>query len=172
MFFYARNFSILLLMTIFLSACKDFKVNLNPVRYPSKYKIYYRDSLYIATTIWQFIDKKVDVFEFYKRYNISLDKVRIDVDTVIYSPDSLKLFSFVIIQSPDHEDKIVNKFYYSGADIIGYRISKQDFWKIYYFNNVTPSGTDYNKVRNFYRSYYLGLGKFKAAYRYLLGWDS
>ena len=137
----------------------------DPVRYPTINKTYYRDSLYIATTIWQFIDKKVDIFDYYKRYNILLSKVGVDVDTIIYSPDTLKLFSFVIIKVPDYENNKPDQFYYSGEDMIGYRLSKNKPWKIYYFGQIRPTGLkNYNQVRNIFRNYYLGNGKFKSSY--------
>ncbi len=133
-----------------------------PIRYSSSDKIYQRDSLYIATTIWQFMDKKVDIFDFYKQYKIPFDKVRVDVDSIFYSPDSLKLFAFTIASIPDYESKIPNKLYFDGMDMIGYRSSKKDIWNIWYFGQYRPSGYDnYNKVRNLFRWYYLGDGKFK-----------
>jgi len=167
---YLKGFWILeiLLNTIYFVSC-NFTHNADkikkPIHYVSTNSNYRRDSLYVATTIWQFIDKKVDIFDYYKQYNIPLNKVRVDVDTIIYSPDTLKLFSFVIITVPDYENKKPDRFYYSGEDMIGYRFVKNQPWSIYYFGQIRPTGVnDYNDVRNIFRNYYLGQGKFKNSY--------
>ena len=163
MFYNKKWLSVVVIFIILLTGCQS-QVNTKvaPIRYVSPNKIYQRDSLYIATTIWQFIDKKVGIFDFFKQYKIPLHEVRIDVDSIIYSHDSLKLFAFTIVSIPDYESKIANKLYFDGMDMIGYRSSKKDLWSIWHFGQYSPSGYDnYNKVRNLFRWYYLGDGKFK-----------
>jgi hypothetical protein len=118
----------------------------------------------MATTIRQFMEKKVDIFDYYKQYHIPLNEVRIDVDTIMYSPDSLKLFSFVIIRVPDYENNKPDQVYYCGEDMIGYRYSKKQAWKIYYFGQNRPTGAkNYNMIRNIFRNYYFGNGKFRTS---------
>ena len=164
--YYIIQLFLLSFLSFYLPCCSEKKANTidHPVRYPSINKTYYRDSLYIAATIWQFIDKKVDIFDYYKQYDIPPNKIRVDVDTIIYSPDTLKLFSFVIVTVPDYENKNPNRLFYSGEDMIGYRLSKNETWKIYYFGQIRPTGLkDYNQVRDILRNYYLGNGKFKSS---------
>jgi hypothetical protein len=137
-----------------------------PIRYPSPTAHYKRDSSYIIATVWEFIDKKVDIFDFYKRYHIPLNKVNIDVDTIFYSPDSLKLIAFAIEHLPDHV--VTNYYYYSGSEMIGYRQSTHEPWKIRYWGQYRPTGFEnYNKLKAYFRDYYFG--KFKTDGEYI--WD-
>jgi hypothetical protein len=125
---------------------------------------YKRDSLYVAETIWQYIDKEVDIFDSYKSHKIDISLVKVYVDSVFYSPDSLKLFAFVIIKVPDNESVELDDFYYSGSDMIGYRDSTNSPWQVYYFGHYRPAGYDtYKKVSNLFRWYYLKDGKFKSS---------
>lgn len=166
MFYNIKWLSVVLFILFFTGCQNRLKIAAEPIRYDSPDKIYQRDSLYIATTIWQFMDKQVDIFDYYKQYKIPFNKVNIDIDTIIYSPDSLKLFSFVIERIPEYENNKPNKYFYSGSDMIGYRSSKKEPWNIWYFGEYRPTGWDnYNKVRNLFRWYYLGDGKFKNDYR-------
>lgn len=166
MFYRIRRFVILLIVFIDLSACHDRTELLpEPIRYHSPTKTYYRDSLYLATTVWQFMDKKVDIFDYYKQYKIPFAKVRIDVDSIFYSPDSLKLFAFIIETIPEYENNKPNEYFYSGNCLIGYRTNKSEPWTVYSFDQFTPTGfKNYNKVRNLFRGYYLSNGKFKNDY--------
>lgn len=141
-----------------------------PIRIKSPNVAYQRDSMFIATTVWQFIDKKVGVFDYYKQYEIPIHKLNIDVDSIIYSPDSLKLFAFIIERVPEIENNRPNQYFYGGNPLIGFRQSVHEAWTIYPFGQFTPTGfKNYNKVRNLFRGYFLGDGKFKNDSDYY--WD-
>lgn len=141
-----------------------------PIRIRSPNVAYRRDSMFVATTVWQFINKKVGVFDYYKQYEIPVTKLRIDVDSIIYSPDSLKLFAFVIERVPEIENNKPNEYFYGGNPLIGFRKSVHEPWKIYSFGQFTPTGfKNYNKVRDLFRGYFLGDGKFKNDSDYY--WD-
>lgn len=148
-----------------LLACSQEEIPENikyPFFYPSPTANYKRDSLFIATTVWQFIDKEVDIFQSYKRRHVPLEKVRIHVDSIFYSPDSLKLFAFVITENPDLEEKDSSAIYYSGSGMIAYRDSLKQPWIVHFFGQYRPAGWKYyNQVRNLFRHYYLKNGKFK-----------
>jgi len=146
-------------------------ISKEPIHFKSPNATYHRDSLFIATTVRQFMDKEVDIFDFYKQYHIPLDRVQVNVDSILYSPDSLKLFSFVIMIVPDYENDKPDSIYYNGYDLIGYRDSKKDIWAIWYFGQYCPSGWDnYNKVRNLFRNYYIYHDRFKNGSNYY--WSS
>lgn len=119
-----------------------------PIRYPSPNAMYQRDSTYIVATIEQFIDKEVSYFNFAKQYNLPLNKIEIYVDTILYSPDTLKMVTFVIKKMPDMEAADTNVFYYSGGDLKGFRSSTKEPWHIYPNFHCGPSGLpEYNSVR-------------------------
>ncbi|MES2766126.1 MAG: hypothetical protein V4642_09675 [Bacteroidota bacterium] len=158
--------------TVILLSCNSLKqeiaVPLEPIRYPSPSANYQRDSLYIASTIWQFIDKEYNAFDSFKRNNHKLNQVRIDVDSIFYSPDSLKLFSFVIATIPDREDTNL-KYYHHGYDMVGYRLNTKEPWKIYRLGEFAPSGLkSYNRVREVFRDFYF----YQFRYRTDYAWDS
>src|SRR6266496_2674378 len=60
-----------------------------------------RDSLYLVLSIKQFTEKSVYPFD-YDFYG-NANKISTVIDTIVYSPDSLKLFSFAIISLPDSD---------------------------------------------------------------------
>jgi hypothetical protein len=150
-----KKYSIIVFLFLGCTHIEYSDIPTNPIRYPSPNHIYKRDSLYIAVTVKEFMNKKADIFDAYKQEGIPINKVNIDIDSILYSPDSLKLFSFVIIKNP--EDSTHNKHCYVGDCFIGYRPSLKTPWFIYYFNQYTPAGFDnYNKIRNL--TYYDPLG--------------
>lgn len=156
-----------ILATFIFASCGDQqqKHAYHAVKFPSPSETYKRDSLFLAFTVREFIDKQVDIFDFYKKYKIPQDEIGVDVDSIFYSPDSLKLFSFIIMSVPNYQHGKPTITYYDGEDMIGFRTSKKNPWTIYYFGQIRPSGIDnYNKVREIFRRYYLGGGKFKDDY--------
>jgi hypothetical protein len=167
-----KTLSSVFMVVILLATCSEAidKKILKPIRYPSPTGHYKRDSLYIATTIWQFVDKKIYPFDFVKQYNIPLELIRFDVDTIIYNPDSLKLFSFVIECAPESEE--INKknpsYYYSEYTIIGFRDSLTQPWKIYCGDLYVSLLETYNDNRESFRKYYFNKFKYDSDYY----WDS
>jgi len=141
-----------------------------PEYHKSPNAAYKRDSLFIISTIWQFIEKQVSPFQFYKTFNIPFNRIRVDVDTIMYSPDSLKLFAFVIETSPESEHNN-KKNYSSGNSLIGFRSNSKTYWTIYNFDQFSTGGfRKYNSVRKLFREYYFGEGNFKNDAEYI--WDS
>ena len=148
-------------------------INNISVFYKSRSDTYRRDSLFIATTVWQLVDKKVFPYDSYKKNNVPVTSLQINVDSIIYSPDSLKLFAFVINGFPYKTNNDTGYLYrYGGDGFIGYRNSRKNYWTLYYFDQYTPVGfKKCNTVRNLMREYYLNKngGKFKSDEHYY--WD-
>ena len=146
---------IIILSLSVMNACggKTKEVVSDPIRYPSRSDIYKRDSLFISATIFQFIENEIDIFDYFKQYKIPISKISWDVDTLIYSPDSLKIFAFVIKKIPNYENQSPDDYFNDGDDLIGFRYTKEEPWMIYYFGQCRPTGfKDYNKIRNIFRN--------------------
>lgn len=163
---------VLIGIAILSSCCNNhYEANFakDPIRTASPDKLYRRDSAFIARTIWEFMDKEVYIYDFYKKYNIPFSKITVDIDTILYSPDTLKMFAFVIKKVPDPESKVPDDYYYNGNNVEGFRSSTNEPWIIYptYFCAVS-SMPNYNMVRQTLRNYFFI--KFKSASHYI--WDS
>jgi hypothetical protein len=142
-----------------------------PIHYKSPNSSYQRDSMFIVATVWEFIKKQVSPYHYYTVFNVPFNKITIDVDSIMYSPDSLKLFAFVIITDPDVQHGKYDKYVFSGNSIVGYRLSKKTPWTIYDFDQYSVAGfKKYNSVRNLFRHYYFGNGDFRNDAEYI--WDS
>ena len=140
---------------------EDQEVNVSgtPNRYKSPTNKYRLDSLFIVETVYGYIDKRLPPFDFYSQLYNSLSKININVDTIFFSQDRLKLFSFIIITIKDKNNSYKNV----GNGLIGYRNSINEKWNIFNFNQFTPVGfRKYNSVRKLFREYYLGDGEFKT----------
>src|SRR5690348_7015043 len=85
-----------------------------PIHFKSPSSSYQRDSIFIAATVWEFIKKQVSPFDYYIKFDVPFNKIIIDVDSIMYSPDSLKLFAFVIITDPDVQHEKYDKYVFSG----------------------------------------------------------
>lgn len=134
-------------------------VSNTPIHYNSPDSLYTKDSLFIVNTVWLFIKKQVSPFHFYTTFNIPLSKVKVEVDTIIYSPNQLKLFSFNIISYWDSKE---NKSISSGDGFIGYRNNRKERWRLFHFDQFGTGGFHkYNSIRKLFREYYLGDGEFK-----------
>jgi len=118
----------------------------DPILYPAPNKMYVRDSVYLAYTVSQYINRgDVQGYGGIPKENF----LRIDIDTILYSPDTLKLFSFVITYTKDTEDK-KNPYGYFGQVLIGYRTSTHEPWIIYpgvHFARFLGY-LNYNKIKN------------------------
>jgi hypothetical protein len=141
-----------------------------PIKYASPNEMYRRDSIFVIQTVWEFINKEVYVFDFAKKYNLPLHEIEINVDTILYSPDTLKMLAFIIKKMPDMEAKHINDYYYySGCDLKGFRNSTHEPWKIYPTFLCAPSGMpNYNRVRYDLRYFYFNVFKNTGTYV----WDS
>ena len=176
---------VILCISFFLYSCnmfekkeKNFKENDPesavsgvPIHFKSPNPSYRRDSMFIATTVWEFIRKQVSPFHYYTTFNVPFNKITIDVDSIMYSPDSLKLFAFVIITDPDVQHEKYDKFVFSGNSIVGFRSNIKTPWTLYNFDQYSIAGfKKYNSVRNLFRHYYFGNGDFRNDAEYI--WDS
>jgi len=134
-------------------------VSSSPIHYKSPNDQYKKDSFFIVFTAWQFIQKEITPFDFYKTFNVSFQTIKIEIDTILYSPDMHKLFSFVITTYWDGKE---NKNISVGNGFVGYRNSKEARWKLFNFDQFSTGGfRNYNTVRRLFRDYYLKDGKFK-----------
>lgn len=150
--------------------CKYTTTETDSIPNNSHTELYVRDSLFIDYTIRQYINLEFDIFSYYKQWDIPLNKVSLYIDTIIYSPDSLKFISFLIQKQPDIEHNNTDYYFYSGSDMIAYRNSVNDLWNIYYFGEIRPSAYRYYQgVRKVFYDFYFGNGDFKDETRYY--WD-
>lgn len=103
----------------------------------------HRDETFIEYTVRAWMDNDYEDYHYlyqdYKKKN--RDKVKISVDAIYYSPDSLKLFSFIIIEQPIHlsSDEYIRKNTqfdpsYSGHVVVGVRDSAKLPWLLYNFS--------------------------------------
>mgnify|MGYP006901742204 FL=1 len=58
-------------------------------------------------------------------------RIRALVDTILYSPDSLKLFSIVLEQIPETESTDGRAWYFNGRTVIGIRTRRDTCWTLY-----------------------------------------
>ncbi len=116
-----------------------------PLRYPSVNEAYARDSAYLAYTIYKFNANNVTGSGGTGDIN---DVRRIDIDTILYSKDSLKLFSFFIIQVRNIDANPIT-IHFNGLTLVGYRESTLEPWTIYPTRFTAFFGYDnYNMLRD------------------------
>ena len=108
-------------------------------------KEYNRDSIFIEYTINQFIENKYRGYDFYDSANS-----KIYIDTILYSPDKLKLFSLVIIE----KRKIEQGKPFHGMAVIAYREDTSNIWKVYPVTKYGVSWSDFQGARNVLRRCY------------------
>jgi hypothetical protein len=94
--------------------------------------IYQKDSIFMAFTVLKFIENKYLNFD-----SEGLDEKYVEIDSILYSVDSLKCFVFVICKEHNHNDpryllpnQSVKEFNYVGEALIGYRRKKSRLWDI------------------------------------------
>ena len=137
-----------------LLSCKYENFAKEPIRYPSPNKMYERDSMYLSYTIKFFNDNNV------LGYGTGMDFMHADIDTILYSPDTLKLFAFVI--SFIKNDIATSKMGYhiNGQTIIGFRENTKTPWVIYPNPFAVFLGYEnYNMMKNRLREEYFNRQK-------------
>ena len=100
---------------------------------------YYHDSLYMAYTAKQFIENSYGFSgEWYR-------DLKVYVDTILYSPDNLKVFSLFISNNKNTDDENV----YNGNALVGYRDSVNKAWKMYNVERLQISNfLDYKETKD------------------------
>ena len=118
-----------------------------PIHYPGPNKMYDRDSFYLAYTIYQFQTLNIVGYGYYFQ--------RADIDTIVYSPDTLKLVAFVIDSFMDYTEKEQTPVY-DGHTMLGYRLKTTDPWIIYPFERyiIFAGYRNYNMIRDKLREAY------------------
>lgn len=97
-------------------------------------RIQYKDSLYVMFTIRHWMSLNFDVYHDYSQdgYGIKKEDIKYKILKAFYSPDSLKLFCWVSIRVPNTPDcKRPQGYSYSSSDVIGFRYSLKEPWKLY-----------------------------------------
>jgi hypothetical protein len=97
-------------------------------------KIQYKDSLYIMFTIHAWMDSNFDVYHDYSEDGLGIkkDDIRFKILRTFYSRDSLKSFFWIVRKEPNNPDcKRPQGYSFSSSDIIGFRNSLKDAWKVY-----------------------------------------
>lgn len=115
----------LLLLFGFLLSCSS---SPDHTGQPGSSPAYKRDSLAIA------LAKTVTEQTFYRThptFDKPPHKVRTQVDTILYSPDSLKLFSIIITRIPETDSTLNREWYYNGSLVLGFRPRRDTCWKLY-----------------------------------------
>jgi len=75
------------------------------------------------------------------------------VDRIFYSPDSLKLFAFIV----DRERPRSGRVTYSGEAVAGFRPRTDTLWTLYRFGQLSPVGASSpEEITELLHQYYLG----------------
>lgn len=130
---------------IFFCSCNSKNKNLETTNTHISEKEYHRDSLYLDYTVNQFIEHKYRGYDFYDSANS-----KVYIDTILYSPDKLKLFSLLIIE----KRKIEQGKPFHGMAVIAYREDTSDIWKVYPVTKYGVSWSDFQGARNVLRRCY------------------
>lgn len=141
---------------IFFCSCNSKNKNLETTNNHISEKEYHRDSLYLDYTIQKFIEHKYRGYDFYDSANS-----KVYIDTILYSPDKLKLFSLVIIE----KRKIEQGKPFHGMAVIAYREDTSDIWKIYPIDKYSVSWNDYVGSRSVIRRCYFNDLKKSSTHR-------
>jgi hypothetical protein len=122
---------------------------------------YNRDSIFIAYTVNQFVENKYRDFDvFYDmKTKVYVDTIihadtKVYVDTILYSPDTLKLFSLVIISLSKKENDIEQEESFYGRAVVAYRKNINEIWQVYPVSEYKVSWSNYNGARNVIRRCY------------------
>jgi hypothetical protein len=108
-------------------------------------KEYNRDSIFIKYTIHKFIENK------YRGYNfLDCKNSKVFIDTILYSPDKLKLFSLIIVEETKTE--ITQPF--NGMAIVAYREDTNSIWKVYPITKFNVSWSNFKGAKNVIRRSY------------------
>lgn len=113
--------------------------------------IYQRDSLFLYNTVKEYTkryEKKHTQDDLVQWY----DTTDIVVDTILYSPDSLKLFAFTFVKRHNQMSKELKEYLRPDADydlenreFIAYRKNKTSIWKTYLFDATQTNFINPNK---------------------------
>ncbi len=145
-------FTTVLFSIVLITACNSNKNNIsdfNPNAFvDTAYHCYDADKKIINFFIKEWIKagKRRFVKEHFYADTTNLQKDTYQIDTIIYSMNKCKFFSFVITKSNfelllDGENEYVRNFpsnyYYGGRAILGYRKDLQSKWKLSFFEEFT-----------------------------------
>ncbi len=112
-----------------------------------------RDVEFIQLTVRDFI--RVD----YPRYQFPGydERTEIFVDRIFYSPDSLRVFAFVILKCYNNNEVTQKQgYYFNGKALVGYRENPNEIWKIYPYRSYSASVFQkYETVQNFLTESYM-----------------
>ncbi len=167
--------------------CKEIQERLDKIpRYISK-STYTSDSLYIARIIRNCVDSAIGTPYFVNLHKLYPDKIYRDsigiiIPEIFYSPDTLKMFAFIVTHTPDKYEKgnyvgtpkiekkmqEFNKqhpWQYEISTFVGFRNKPTDEWFLYEWSQKTYVGLDiYEQTIYYMGRWYLIYGKLKAAY--------
>lgn len=117
---------------------------------------YRRDSMAIAYATTE--RTKSNYREFSDLDPTSRERIRTLVDTILYSPDSLQLFSIVLRRFPETDSTDGPPHYFNGNAVIGIRTRRDTCWTLYTeWRPLSPiSFRDRNELSNVMRSSYFG----------------
>jgi hypothetical protein len=109
--------------------------------------IYQRDSLFLYYTVKEYTKR-------YEKKHLQdglvqwYDTTDVVVDTIMYSPDSLKLFAFTLVKRHNQMDRELKEYLkpdfdydLENRDLIAYRKNKTSIWKVYRFFGTQTSFT-------------------------------
>lgn len=102
--------------------------------------LYHRDSLVLAQTA-----ENATRLGYRSGFGVPdslAGRVKVQIDRIFYSPDTLKLFAFAIARIPEWRPRAPRgrSFYYDGLAMAGYRPDRGACWKLFYHNDFTPIG--------------------------------
>ncbi len=112
---------------------------------------YTQDSAYFVHSINELIRLDDRYFGYYKDNHL---EPNIIIDSLLYSPDTMKSIAFVVVKSVETRIKDKpNHEYYIGYVMIGIRDTTCDPWTVYFLHNH-PGGVfnSYHEIHNHYRN--------------------
>lgn len=142
-------FVVISLFVVSSSSCSNQKLKIESV--PNKE--YTRDSIFIDYTLRKWLYKKHSGYYHISDYFDSTkptSKYEILIDTILYSPDKRKLFSFIIYKYDTSSmsshtltseyllNNLKSNFMYDGRTIVGYRDSVTNIWTLRDFQPYIP----------------------------------
>lgn len=145
-----KNLSLIILGIVLFSCSKE------PEPWPQKTmdpELYARDSTYIALTHKQRLKSNPS------NNNSGIITKDLYVDVILYSPDTLKVFSASIerkiLSSEAFEELDEDVPRYTGRGLAGYREHTSDPWKLFYLPLISTTTNSYEETRLSLRAYFL-----------------
>ncbi len=123
----------ILISSIFFS-CYDIKYPKTAKKYQNKTildkSIYTKDSLYLIQLVKGLISYNIRPFRPENQFD---SLTQIEIDTILYSPDTLKMTAFIVTKNANGKNPYMERppgFHYNADFVLGFRASTDSLWRI------------------------------------------